>query len=151
MITRTTLPKTYKPYQRLTVCSNQLIGGGHLVALGEVLPLLVGCGETPMVWLQAPTDQTGKTYVPLVAASVALHPAVSVVSNKKGLTVSVGGTKVIHIAQIDSESAIIDLLDLSPIGLNISGNADSLVAGDSTFSHNTFDGGGTMLAFGGGL
>jgi hypothetical protein len=142
---------TYKPYQRLTVCSNLLIGGGHLVVLGEALPLLVGCGEAPMVWLQAPADQTGKTYVPLVAASVALHPAVSVVSNKEGLTVSVGGTPVIHVAQIDSESAVIDLLDLRPIGLNISGNAASLIAGGTNLSHNTFSGGGTMLAFGGGL
>lgn len=151
MITRTTLPTSYKPYQRLTVCSNLLIGGGHLVVIDEVLPLLVGCGEAPMLWLQAPADKTGKTYVPLVAASVALHPAVSVVSDKDGLTVSVGGATVIHVAQTDSESAVIDLLDLRPIGLNISGNAACLIAGGANLSHNTFSGGGTMLAFGGGL
>jgi hypothetical protein len=150
MITQTILPITYKPYQRLTVCSNQLIGGGHLVVIDDVLPLLVGCGEAPMVWLQAPVDQTGKAYVQLVAASVALHPAVSVVSDKEGLTVYVGGTSVIHVIQTDFESAKIDLLDLRPVGLNISGNADSLIAGGANLSHNTFSGGGAMLAFGAG-
>lgn len=148
MITTNALPTTYKPYQQLTVCSNLLIGGGHLVVLGDVLPLLVGCGEAPMVWLQAPVDQTGKTYVPLVAASVALHPAVSIVSDEKGLTISIGGTPVIHVIQTSTESATIDLLDLRPIGLNISGNTDSLLAGGANLSHNTFSGGGTMLAFG---
>lgn len=151
MITRTTLPQTYKPYKQLTVCSNVLIGGGHLVLLGEVLPLLVGSGESPMVWLQAPTDKTGQNYVSLVAASVASHPAVSVVSNREGLTVSVAGVPVIHIAQADSESAAIDLLDLRPIGLNIYGDAESLTAGGATFSHNTFNGVGTLLAFSGEL
>lgn len=151
MITRTTMPKSYKPYQSLTVCGNLIIGGGHLVALGDVLPLLVGSGETPMVWLQAPTDKSGKTYVPLVTASVASHPAVSVVSNKQGLTVSVGGTPVLRVTQADSNSAVIDLLDLRPIGLNIFGNKVSLNAGGATFSKNTFNGVGTLLAFGGGL
>jgi hypothetical protein len=151
MITRTTLPTTYKPYQRLTICSNLLIDGGHLVVIGEVLPLLVGCGEAPMVWLQTPADKTGKTYVPLVAASVALHPAVSVISNKEGLTVYAAGTPVIHVVQTDSKSAVIDLLDLRTIGFNISGNTDSLIAGGTTISHNTFSGGGTILKFGGGL
>lgn len=151
MITRDTLPEAYKPYQKLTVCSNVLIGGGHLVALGEVLPLLVGSGESPTVWLQAPTDQTGKSYVPLVLASVASHPAVTVISNRQGLTVSVGGVPVIHVAQVDSESAVIDLLDLRPIGLNIFGDGTSLTAGGASFSQNTFSGVGTLIAFGSGL
>jgi len=151
MITRTTLPSTYKPYQKLTVCSNVLIGGGHLVVLGEVLPLLVGSGEGPTIWLQAPTDKSGKSYVPLVTASVASHPAVGVVSNRDGLTVSIAGVPVIHVKQASQDSAVIDLLDLRPVGLNIYGNASSLTAGGTTLSQNTFSGGGTMLAFGGGL
>jgi hypothetical protein len=151
MITRATLPGNYKPYQELTVCSNLLIGGGHLVVLGEVLPLLVGSGDGPTIWLQAPTDKSGKTYVPLVTASVASHPAVGVVSDREGLTVSIGGVPVIHVKQANRDSAVIDLLDLRPVGLNIYGNAESLTAGGATFSHNTFGGVGTLLAFDGGL
>lgn len=148
MITRATLPNTYKPYQRLTVCSNMLIGGGYLVALGDVLPLLVGSGEGPTIWLQAPIDKSGKNYVPLVTASVASHPAVGVVGNRDGLTVSIGGVPVIHVDQVDQNSAVINHLDLRPVGLNIFGDASSLTAGGSTFSQNTFSGGGTLLALG---
>lgn len=151
MITQNTLPKNYNPYQNLSVCSNLLIGGGHLVVLGEVLPLLVGQGEIPKIWMQAPTDKTGKKYVSLVVASVASHPAVNVVSNNAGLTVSVGGTPVLHVVQESQDSATIDLLDLRPIGLDIFGTKDSLHAGSSNFSHNTFMGVGALLAFEGQL
>jgi hypothetical protein len=149
MITLNTVPKVYKPYQNLTVCSNLLIGGGYLIAIGKVLPLLVGSGEAPMVWLEAPTDETGNNYVPLVAASVALHPIVRVSRNKDGLTISVGGTPVVHVTQKNTKTALIDLLDLRPIGFNIYGTSTSLIAGGATMSQNTFSGGGTFLALGG--
>jgi len=149
MIAHTTLPKSFKPYQRLSVCGNLIIGGGHLIAIGKVLPLLIGSGEIPMIWLQAPADHTAKTYVPLVTASVASHPAVSIVNDSNGLLVSVEGTPVIHISQTDTESATIDLLDLRPIGLNIFGNVDSLNAGNATFTGSTFSGEGTLLSFSG--
>lgn len=148
MITRSSLPKAYAPYQNMTLCSNTLVGGGHLVSLGEILPLLIGSGDAPMVWLQAPADQTGKKFIQLVAASVASHPAVSVVNDKDGLTVRVGVAAVLHVSQIDTQSAVVDLLDLRPIGLNIFGDRDSLTAGGATFSHNTFSGVGTLIAFG---
>ena len=33
MITRTQLPPAYRPYQHLTICSNSIEGGGHLMLL----------------------------------------------------------------------------------------------------------------------
>jgi hypothetical protein len=150
MITRNKLPKSYKPYKRLDVCSNILLGGAYLVALGEVLPLLVGSGEAPMVWLQAPTEPNGKNYVLLVSASVSAHPAVAIVGGKEGLTVSLGTTIVLRVSQTDPDNAVIDLLDLRPIGLNIWGTASGLTAGDARLSGNTFSGGGSLIAFGNG-
>lgn len=149
MITRTSLPKNYTPYQSLSLCSNTIIGGGHLIVVGEVIPLLVGCGETPKVWLQAPTDNTGKSYVPLVVESVAAHPSVTVTSDGSSLSIFAGGTQVLHIKQISKERAVIDLLDLRPIGFNVFGTASSLQAGGMKFSTSTFSGGGTIFAFGG--
>ena len=148
MITQNQLPKSYTPYQNLTVCSNTLIGGGNLIAIGEILPLLVGSGEeSPKVWLQAPNQPNGKNYIPLVTASVATHPNINIITNNQSLSISIFETIIIHITQINSESAIIDQLDLRQIGLNIYGDSNSLVAGGSTFSHNIFSGVGTLLGF----
>lgn len=148
MITLNKLPKSYIPYQNLTVCSNQLIGGGNLIAIGEILPLLVGSGEeAPQVWLQAPNQPNGKDYIPLVSTSISMHPNITIVTDKQNLTISIFGTVILHISQINSDSAIIDHLDLRQIGLNIYGDSNSLVAGGSTFSHNIFSGVGTLLGF----
>lgn len=148
MITLNQLPKSYTPYQNLTVCSNQLIGGGNLIAIGEILPLLVGSGEeNPKVWLQAPNQPNGKNYIPLVTASVATHPNIKIVTDKQSLTISIFETVIIHITQINTVSAIIDHLDLRQIGLNVYGDSNSLVAGGSTFSDNVFNGVGTLIGF----
>jgi hypothetical protein len=149
MITRASLPNTYVPYENLSLCSNTFVGGGHLIVVGEVIPLLIGSGETPKIWLQAPADSTGKSYVPLVVASVAAHPTVTVTSDGSSLRIYTGGTQVLNITQQTTDRAVIDQLDLRPIGFNVFGNASSLQAGGMKFSQSTFSGGGTMLAFGG--
>lgn len=148
MITKDTLPSTYSPYQQLNVCSNRVIGGGHLLQAGKALPLLIGKGPIPQVWLQAPTDPLGKAFAPLVAASVATHPAVLVSTEGGALVVYVGGKLVLRVRQVNDQQAEIDELDLRPIGFNIFGNKSSLNAGGMHMSGNTVAGGGTFLAFG---
>ena len=149
MITRENLPATYRPYQQLTLCSNHLIGGGHLIQTGNSLPLLIGMGPTPQVWLQAPIEPSGKAFAPLVAASVSTHPAVSVSTESGALVIYAGGTLVLRVRQVSPQHAEVDELDLRPIGFNIYGNKTSLNAGGMHMSGNTVAGGGTFLAFGG--
>lgn len=148
MITRNALPPTYKPYSQLVICSNLLLGGGHLLAIGDVLPLVVGSGPQPMVWLQAPASPEAKDFILLIDASVSRHPGVAVVNGTDGLVVKVGTTTVLRINQSTSEAAVIDLLDLRPISLNIFGSASALHAGGASFSNNSFSGIGTLIAFG---
>lgn len=149
MITKNTLPAGYRPYGRLTLCSNLLIGGGHLIQVGEVLPLLVGNGEIPQVWLQAPTDRTGKQFIQLVVASVAAHPAVLISVSDGILSVGAGGKKVLQVREVGFDEAVVELLDLRPIGFNIFGDKNGLSAGGMQMSGNTVSGGGTFLALGG--
>ena len=149
MITRDNLPEGYRPYGRLTLCSNLLIGGGHLIRIGEVLPLLIGNGDIPQIWLQTPTDQNGKNFIQLVVASVASHPAVLVSVTGGILSVSAGGKKVLQVREAGPDEAVVDLLDLRPVGFNIYGDKNGLSAGGMQMSGNTVSGGGTFLALGG--
>jgi hypothetical protein len=149
MNTKNTLPEGYRPYGKLTLCSNLLIGGGHLIQVGEMLPLLVGSGEIPKVWLQAPTDPSGKNFIQLVVASVATHPAVLVSVIGGILNVSAGGKKVLQVRGVGPDEAAVELLDLRPVGFNIFGDKNGLSAGGMQMSGNTVSGGGTFLALGG--
>jgi hypothetical protein len=149
VITKDNLPLTYKPYQKLTLCSNRLIGGGHIIQAGNSLPLLIGRGPTPQVWLQAPTDSSGKAFALLVSASVATHPAVSVTMEGGALAVFAGGQLILRVRQISDQEAEVDELDLRPIGFTIFGDKRSLNAGGMHMSGNTVAGGSTFLVFAG--
>lgn len=149
MITKDNLPSTYQPYQQLILCSNHLLGGGNLLQVGKSLPLLIGRGATPQIWLQAPADPSGHMFAPLVTASVAVHPAASVSTESGALVVYAGGKLVLRVRQISDQQAEVEEMDLRPIGFSIFGNKNSLNAGGMHMSGNTVAGGGTFLAFGG--
>lgn len=149
MITKGNLPVAYQPYGRLTLCSNLLIGGGHLIQIGDILPLLVGKGEIPQIWLQAPTDIAGQTFTQLVIASVAAHPAILLNFEGGILSVSAGGKSILRVRGVGPDEAIVDFLDLRPVGFNIVGDKESLNAGGMKMSRNTISGGGTFLSLGG--
>lgn len=148
MITKDNLPPNYQAYTRLLLCSNSLIGGGHLLQIGQSLPLLIGRGTMPQVWLEAPTDPSGKDFAPLVTASVAVHPAASVFTEDGALVVYAGGQLVVRVRQVDDQQAVVEKLDLRPIGFNIFGDEKSLNASGMQMSGNTVSGGGTLLGFG---
>jgi len=148
MITKNNLPKSYVPYETLVVCSNTLSGGGHIVAAGEILPVLVGKGEKPQVWLQALLNPEKNEFITIVEASISKHQAVKVIEENCVININVGGTDVLSVQVTGENSAEVFMLDLRPLGINLFGNKSELKVGNSTFSGNSFSGGGTMIGFG---
>ena len=111
MITRNSLPKSYTPYASLVVCSNSLLGGGHIVSIGDVLPIIIGRSEKPMIWLQALTKPESKEFITIVEGSISKHPAVKVYEENDVLKVSVSGTTVLSVRATAENSAEVDELD----------------------------------------
>ncbi len=147
MITTKNLPNSYVPYKILNICSNSIKDGGHVLAVGEVLPLVIGKGEKPMIWMQALADSKLKTFVTIVEASVPIHPAVRVYEKSGQLIVAVMETIVLSIENSDTDSAKIIILDLRPLGLNLHGNESVLFVGTSQLSNNSMIGTGTLVKF----
>ncbi len=146
--TRSNLPKSYQPYENLTICSNKLIGGGHVVAVGDVLPLIIGKGEKPQIWLQALSKPNTKEFISIVENSVSKHPAVEVLEVSGVVIVSIQGTKILSVKSVSEDSAVVESMDLRPIGFNLHGNSSSMSVGGSTFSGNSMGGGGVLIGFG---
>lgn len=149
MITKNSLPKSYVPYASLIVCSNSLLGGGHIVSIGDVLPIVIGRGEKPMIWLQALTKPESKEFVPIVEGSISKHPAVKIYEENDVLKVSVSGTTVLSVRATAENSADVDELDLRPLGFNLHGDSSTLMVGTSKFSGNSMSGGGILIGFSG--
>jgi len=148
MITRNNLPENYQPFDTLIICSNTLKGGGHLVAVGDTLPLVIGKGEKLKVWLQALANAQKNEFVLIVEESISKHPAVKVYEEAGVLNVMISGEIILSVEEKSSDSAVISKLDFRPIGLNLFGDANSLNAGGGIFSGNTMSGGGTLIGFG---
>lgn len=148
MITKESIPTGYKAYQSITVCSNEIVGGGHLFAMGDILPLLIGSGPKPLIWLQAVAAPNSKEFVTIVDASVSTHPAVRVSDQGGKVTVVIGGKTVLAVEALSEQKAIVSELDLRPIGLNVHGNASMLYVGGMQISGSTFAGVGTAFGFG---
>lgn len=148
MITRENFPTSYKPYETLVICSNSMLGGGHIVSVGDVLPLVIGKGEKPQIWLQAINNLETKEFVSIIEASVSKHPAVEILEKDGSIEVTIEDNKILVVRAESENKAVVSHLDLRPIGLNLVGNASSLSVGGSTFSGNSMSGGGVLIGFG---
>ena len=148
MITTENLPNGYIPYQDLTFCSNSILGGGHIFAIGRIVPLLVGVGPTPRVWLQAVAAPDSKDFVTIVADSVSTHPAVDVLVTGREVAVSVEGKSILKAEAIDGLRAIVHEVDFRPLGLNVFGSSQELSLGGMRLSHNTMFGVGVAFRMG---
>lgn len=146
MITTENLPIQYRPYQIISFCSNQIIGGGHIFAMGKDLPLLIGEGRKPRIWLQAVSTPDSRELITVVSNSRSTHPAVSVKVDGKRVIVTVQGRTVISAEPMGANGAVVTELDLRPVGLNVFGNQSGLSLGGMHLSHNTISGVG--VAFG---
>lgn len=148
VIKRDSLPESYVPYRELVFCTNRLIDVSVIMDYHSVVPLLVGRGPVPQVWLQAPTNAQGTDFRRLVTASVSMQAGVQVKADANGLSVLVAGQRLLHVRGISQESAEVDLLDLRPIGLEVHGDDRSLHVANIELAFNTVEGGGGLLTLG---
>jgi hypothetical protein len=148
MITHDKMPQGYIPLNSLTICSNTLLGGGNLVAIGNNLPLVIGKGEKPKIWLQALANSKENKFVVIVEESISKHPLVKIYEEFGTLNVELAGETILAVKITGKNSAEVEKLDFRPIGLNMHGNKSSLTVGGNTFSGNSMSGGGTLIGLG---
>lgn len=150
MYTLKVLPKSYKSLESLIICSNNMIGGGFPFSLGDGLPVIIGMGEEPIVWLQAIKNHETKKLFLLVDANISTVKEISVTKPKEGVIEIFynGEYRILRVEKLSDTSAEISYLDLKPLGLNISGDQNALTVGGSSFSNNTFSGSSVFMGLG---
>ena len=138
------IPSEYQAFDRLTICSNTLIGAGAIIKIGEIEPILVGKGlKLPAIWLRV-KDNNNWIYV--VERSVSLSPQIEIINdvNTNTTTIKTKDITILKAQQLES-SCIINEMNLTPLGLNITGDVQYLKVGGSEFRGNTFQGLGTFI------
>ena len=145
---RIRLPKEYKPFDHLTLCSNILINVQVPFEVDGHIPLLIGRNELPKIWLNAPSPKPGFEWTPLVRQNRSLHKAVKLIKSKNEIIIKVNTIKILRVSKISDNSASVVQMDLRPIGLNIYGDESHLVVGTHQLVSNTFQNVYVMIGIG---
>jgi hypothetical protein len=131
-------PTQYEPFARVRIGSNILENVKALVSVAGHLPLLVGDGPTPRVWLSIPADAKGSRWYPLVKDNFSSHADITVEASPKKIVVRTPQTIVLSAISGKEGALWFQRLDLRPFGLNIYADEASLHVMGSTLTKNQF-------------
>lgn len=132
------LPSQYEPFARLRIGSNSLEGVRALVSIGGAIPLLIGNGLTPRVWLTIPADRSGTRWYPLIKDNFSSHPDVTVEVRPKLLVVRTPQNTVLSAIKVNDDTLSVQKLDLRQFGLNIYSDEHALHVMGNSLSKNEF-------------
>ena len=132
------LPPQYIPFQRVRLGSNTLENVVAIVSINGFIPLLVGDGESPKVWLSIPTNKEGTEWYPLIKENFSSHADVSVEVAKRRVTVRTPQGTILNVVKNNENSLVFFKLDLRPFGLNIYADEGALQVMGSKLAKNEF-------------
>lgn len=135
-------PEEYEPFEKLEICSNTLIGGGIPLVVDDVVPLLVGRGDVPRIWLSAPDHPTNREWKDLVTNNTVDNEAYLLVIDESNdeVRVTLSETPILRVRKHSDQHAAITQLDLRPLGLDIHGTEAGLHVTGNLISTSTFEG-----------
>lgn len=138
-------PSQFVPYERLTVCNNELVNCKAILNCKGFYPILIGKGFFPQIWIYSKYRKyTPIKNIPLVERSISRvnNLKVDIDLDKKILAIKYldyneFSQNVILSMSYTNVNPVVDILDLRPIGYDIHGTSSGLNAGTGLFSGNT--------------
>ncbi len=133
------LPPDYIPFQEIDVCGNRLIEGLLLFTINDHVPLLIGNGKIPRIWLSIPADHKAQTWRFLVRDNKSLHSKVKIHIVKSTIEIDTPEGVVLKVTKESKEKAKMITINLHPFGMEIYGEATMLKVMKSEFVGNVFN------------
>ncbi|EHO14689.1 hypothetical protein [Myroides odoratimimus] len=130
-------PTNFEKLKLLNICSNKIYGGGNLIKIDDYIPLIIGNGFVPKIWLYLKTE-TGVINIVEENHSNNNNVKILIKENIKEVKIEIKGLTILIAKLYEDDKCLITFLDLKPIGINIFGNDNELSVADSIYSNNTF-------------
>ena len=134
------LPTEFISYKQLEIATNKLVDGVALVSINGFIPVLIGRGETPEIWVTIPADQQGKEWRPIVSKNTSLLDVITVIAKENMIGVTLADEIVLEVKEITRESVEITKCNLRPFGINVFLEDDCLKIMTNRYSGNTITG-----------
>jgi hypothetical protein len=139
------VPWNYNAPRKVEIGTNTLENVNFIVKFKGFIPVLIGDGERPHVWLNIPTNKEGTEWIPLVKDNFSTNPAVIVVEKDNSVKIATPEGIVLDCAKMEDGTLKVNQLNLNPFGLKLESNAEMLTFMNSTFQRNGFKNLDTMF------
>jgi hypothetical protein len=145
------LPMDFVSIGSLEVCSNNLIEFKYILDDNGFIPILIGKGEIPRIWIYAKSKDKSISIIRDNISNLS-NVKINIYSKEKRICVehmtnSKDNAVLINLV-FKNELAVITDLDLRPLGYNIYGSENALFFGDSSMRGNTFQGSNSLIKIG---
>ncbi len=148
-VTETNLPKEFILFEELIFCSNVIRNCNVPIVIDDRPVVLVGRGDQPKIWLWGLVDPKSKRLVPIVRSNsvlIPMTPPIKVESENNYTRVKLNDIIIIHAVKSSETTAIVDQLDMRPLGFSIYGDSSTLHVGTTTMVGNLMSGGKVFIA-----
>lgn len=142
------IPSEYLPTNKINFCSNVIKNYQYLIKDKDFIPILIGKGEIPRIWLYT---MIRGTIFELVGDSVSKmnQIRIDIFNSKQRIEIIEANNSkmILSLDYSDEQFWKINKLNLEPLGYKIIGDEKKVSLGSMTISGNTFDGVQTVIAF----
>ena len=142
------LPSNYKAPVKMKIGTNTLENVNIMFSFKGFVPILIGDGKNPRIWLNIPSNKEGTEWYPLIKDNFSTNPKVTVIETKNSVKVTTPDGVVVECIKASDGTIDVKKLNLKPFGLNVKANSEMLTVMNQTFTSNGFKNVGTMFGIG---
>lgn len=142
------LPSNYKAPVKIEIGTNNLENVNLLLSFNGFVPLLIGDGENPRIWLNIPSNKEGTEWYPLIKDNFSTNSKVIVIEKGNSVKVTTPDGIVIECVKKNNGTIEVKRLNLRPFGLDVEADSKMLKVMNQTFTSSGFKNLGTMIAVG---
>ena len=145
---RDSLPPGYQQPERLVIGLNNLTNVMAVLEVNGSLPILIGDGEKPRIWLYVPANKEGTEWYPLIKDNFSTNPKVLVTGSENSVTIATPQGNILECEKRADGAINVSKLDLRPFGLDFLADGNSIKFMGNTYTKNTFTNVGVMFGVG---
>lgn len=142
------LPTSYKAPKKLLIGTNILENVNILLSFNGFIPVLIGDGKKPRVWINIPTNKDGTKWYPLVKDNFSTNEKVVVIESESSVEVTTPDGVVIECSKLSDGTIDVKRINLKPFGINVVSDQRQLAVMNQIFTGSGFKNIGTMIGIG---
>ncbi len=142
------LPNSYTVPKYLNIGTNKLENVKALISFNEYIPILIGEGNIPKVWLNIPINKEGTEWYPLIKDNFSTNQNVVVLKDNRNIKITTPDGVILDAYSKDNGEIIINILNLQPFGLDIKSNESELLVMNNSYIGNIFRNLNIMIGIG---